>query len=102
MAVRDEYVKRSMAELELAALQFLVARGAVPNGRNNFGCGSIGNAIFPDAQGAVNCSAPYARIAGKVMSRLRVKGEADWYVIGDWGGWSATHAGVRRAKKSHP
>jgi len=46
-----------------------------------------------------NCSAPYARQAGKVLNRLRASGYVEWIVEGEgkgrcWG-WRATPAGRR-------
>lgn len=39
-------------------------------------CGQLGSWLFPDATGAVNCSCPYARIAGKATKRLQEQGRA--------------------------
>jgi len=48
-------------------------------------CGVLGNWLFPNATGAVNCSCPYARIAGKVTKRLKEQGRA----YEDRRGWRA-------------
>lgn len=39
-------------------------------------CGVLGNWLFPNATGAVNCSCPFARIAGKVTAKLKRDGRA--------------------------
>lgn len=69
MPVADGYQKRSLDELGDEAVRILSRYGDV-------GCntGEIGNQLFPDAVGAVNCSCPYARIAGRVLHRLERKG----------------------------
>ena len=60
-----------MAELEDAAIDVLKQWGNRP-----LGCGVIGEGMFP---GAVHRgSAPFARIAGKVMRRLLAAGRVEW------------------------
>lgn len=99
MAVVDGYRRRSLDELGDVALRMLVSRGAIPGGRQVFGCGQIGEALFSGQyQGAVNCSAPFARLAGRVMARLKEKGHARWIVVNDWSGWQATKEGVARSE----
>jgi hypothetical protein len=47
-----------------------------------------------------NCSAPYARPAGRVLNRLRNQGFAEWVSLSkdDWG-WRATSEGRREAAR---
>lgn len=47
-----------------------------------------------------NCSAPYARPAGRVLNRLRDQGFAEWVQLspGSWG-WRATIEGQREAAR---
>ena len=72
-----------MSELEIVALEILSRyEGTV------LGCGTIGDELFPGGHG----SAPYARIAGKVMKRLKRRGLATWgrAACGDSYGWRKT------------
>ena len=69
MPVADGYQKRSLDELGDEAVRILARYGE--GGCNT---GEIGSQLFPDAVGAVNCSCPYARIAGRVLHRLKRKG----------------------------
>lgn len=93
MAVRDSYKKRSMAELELAALKAL----AEYNG-NPVGCGTLGDRMFHDQDCYIKGSAPYARLAGRVVRRLKESGEAEYVFRSDWGGWVITSKGRKRLK----
>ena len=56
--------------------------------------GFFGELLWPDsARKSGNCSAPYARQAGKVLGRLRKAGCAEYIVESkDWG-WQATRTG---------
>ncbi len=80
-AVQDEYRRRSMDELCEDALRILRdANGPVR-------CGYIGEQLFFDA--IHRGSAPFARIAGKVMQQLQREGRASWDPgpRGSFGGW---------------
>lgn len=64
--------RRSMDELEDAALAALLALRDVP-----VGCGALGDRVFADVireKGHHNGSAPYARVMGRVMARLKQRG----------------------------
>ena len=68
-AVGADYQPRTMDQLEAAAILVLERyRGQTVR------CGLIGEQMFPDA--IHRGSAPFARIAGKVMRRLEAKGKA--------------------------
>ena len=83
-AVDDDYHPRTMEQLEAAAILVLQRyRGQTVR------CGLIGEQMFPEA--IHRGTAPFARIAGKVMrrleakgkvryGRLRTRGEYGWYV----------------------
>lgn len=85
--------RRSMEELEIAAIATL-ARANQP-----VRCGWIGNGMFP---GRHRGSAPYARLAGKVIRRLERKGLATFESRGRWGswGWVLTAKGKRIAMRA--
>ena len=86
-AVPNDYQTRPMTQLCQDALEILreTEHGPVR-------CGYIGNKLFPDA--IHRGSAPFARIAGKVMKRLEHAGYAEWQRDGTgWGGWIVTPAG---------
>ena len=70
-AVGDDYQPRTMEQLEAAALLMLERyRGQAVR------CGLIGEQMFPEA--IHRGTAPFARIAGKVMRRLEAKGKAQY------------------------
>ena len=70
--------KRTLDELADQAFEILKQYGPMR-------CGVLGGLLFPNATGAVNCSCPYARIAGKVTKRLEQQGRAYY----DTNGWVA-------------
>lgn len=74
---------RTMAELEVAAMEIIKRQ---PGMR----CGRIGDELFPNGFRGSQCSAPFARIAGKVMSRLQKQGRA--MIKADADGWWGWHA----------
>lgn len=76
MTTKDEYKKRSMAELADAALEIIQAQ---PGMR----CGLIGDRLFR-GKAYMKGSAPYARLAGKVMKVLQEEGRAYY---GSNSGW---------------
>lgn len=72
--------KRTLDEMADEAFVILKKHGPMR-------CGVLGSWLFPAATGAVNCSCPYARIAGKITKRLRDQGRAyydkrGWYAKG--------------------
>ena len=67
-AVSDEYNKRSMQELADDALEIIKRQPGLR-------CGGIGDELFPDGT-ILRGSAPFARIAGKVMRILQTDGRA--------------------------
>ncbi len=89
-AVADDYTPRTMAQLEEQALELL---RTCPH--PTVGCGWIGRQIFAGAH--QRGSAPFARIAGKVMRRLQKRGLVAYGVAhgrserDDTYGWYATH-----------
>lgn len=88
-AVSDEYEPRSMDALCGEALEILRA-----NDGQALGCGFIGSKLFRDARH--RGSAPFARLAGKVMARLKAKGLAEYRMARDRRyGWTVTPAGRR-------
>ena len=88
-AVSNDYQPRTMDELEHDAL-LVLSRDRLMR------CGSIGERIFGDHVVTWRGSAPFARIAGKVMRRLEKRGLAVTRANrhGDWG-WCLTLAGQR-------
>ncbi len=84
-ATPDDYQPRPMGVLCQAALEIL--RDANGQGLR---CGLLGDRLFPDA--ILRGSAPFARIAGKVMHRLDSAGLATW-CADDYGGWVITRKG---------
>ncbi len=85
-AVPDDYQTRPMHVLCEEALEQL--RDATEPRR----CGYIGEQLFWDA--THRGSAPFARIAGKVMKRLKDAGLAEW----SNGGWVISEAGRKNNK----
>lgn len=81
-AVTQEYQKRSLDELGEAAMAHI---RRCPGAR----CGAIGDAIFAGHIDHTRGSAPFARLAGKVMRRLEKQGKACYAVKNGWGGWHA-------------
>lgn len=86
-AVRDDYKRRSMCLLCQDALEILreIKHGPVR-------CGYIGGRLFWDAAHHRG-SAPFTRIAGKVLKRLEHAGLAEWQRNQNFGGWVVTAAG---------
>lgn len=66
MSVHTDYRPRTMGELENSALEVLHKWGT------SLPCSVIGEGMFED-HAHVNGNCPYARIAGRVMRRLREK-----------------------------
>ncbi len=87
-AVDDDYKPRTMAILCQEALEFLRKQGGKP-----VGCGYVGEQLFFHA--SHRGSAPFARIAGKVLKRLKDAGLASGGMSRgyDWPGWHVTDAG---------
>lgn len=90
-AVCDDYKPRSMEVLCQEALEILRASASLMR------CSFIGEQLFRDATFRGSC--PFARIAGKVVRRLREAGLAE-IQIGRGGhasawGWSVTCKGRR-------
>lgn len=79
-AVSESYETRSMDELGLAALEILRRSPGLR-------CGSIGGYLFAGAHH--RGSAPFARLAGRVMRRLEKSGRAVFIIENGWGGWYA-------------
>ena len=68
MPVQEGYRKRTIEELsQLALIEFQLRHGGPIRP------GSLGDRLFPESVGAVNCSCPYARIAGKVLRHMEKK-----------------------------
>jgi hypothetical protein len=78
-AVNEEYQTRSLDELGEAALTYI---RRCPGAR----CGAIGDAIFKDHVHTLRGSAPFARLAGKVMRHLERQGKARSKVTRGWHG----------------
>ena len=55
----------------------------------------FGELLWPSQRRAGNCSAPFARPAGRVLNRLKAAGLAEYLVHKDEWGWTATAAGRR-------
>ncbi len=79
MAVRRDYAGRSMDELGDLAMQVIERQPGLR-------CGAIGDHLFGDHSTLLG-SAPYARIAGKVMKQLERQGRAYVQVRDGWFGW---------------
>lgn len=77
-AVDDDYSKRSMDELAEHALQIITEQPGLR-------CGGIGDQLFRDVA-TLRGSAPFARLAGKVMRKLEREGKA-YYCGKGFGGW---------------
>ena len=77
--------KRALAVL--VTIPWLVRPG-------NFGERLWGDPRLNNGYRGSNCSAPYARVAGKVLNRLRAQGFAEWVRPrpDEWG-WRATPEG---------
>jgi len=93
--VRDDYERRSMDELEVEAIEILGKAG------HTLRCGYIGERLFHDHVDFIRGSAPFARIAGKVMKRLEKKDLARYGMLNGRGefGWHLTPKG-QKARKS--
>lgn len=89
-AVKDDYKPRSMETLCQEALEILRASPV------SMRCTYIGEQLFHDAS-HFRGSAPFARIAGKIMKRLAEAGLAEdhCFIVGGryYSGWRATHKG---------
>lgn len=85
---------RTMEGLELDALAITEAI----NHHHPASCAVIGEHLYRDR--TMRGSAPYARIAGKVMRRLESKGQAVYLVMRGVAGWRLTGAGLQRIRDS--
>lgn len=86
-AVSDNYQVRPMHILCGEVLEILRSNDGRP-----IRCGHIGEQLFHDA--IHRGSAPFARIAGKVMKRLKRSGLVKWSST-EYGGWELTARGRR-------
>ena len=75
-AVSDDYQPRTLDELADQALLILGEQG-------DMRCGLLGSLLFKDAA-RLRGSAPFARIAGKVVRRLLDRGHAGCTNKGTW------------------
>ena len=64
-------------------------------GPGNFGECFWGKPTLSNGYRGSNCSAPYARSAGKVFNRLRDQGLAEWVRTDNSWGWRATPKGYK-------
>jgi hypothetical protein len=80
-ATDDTYRKRSLDELGVEALAILQRQPGLR-------CGALGEALFREA--THRGSAPFARLAGRVMKKLERRGLAE--ERSDGNGWSGWHA----------
>lgn len=89
-AVQDDYKQRSMETLCQEALEILRASSSL------VGCSYMGEQLFRDATFRGSC--PFARIAGKILKRLKDAGLAEnsagRYNASAWG-WQVTGKGRR-------
>jgi len=83
MGVRRDYQKRTMDELTDECLDIIKAQ---PTGLR---CGMIGEQLFRGTA-TFQGSAPYARLAGKVMLRLQAAGLARYAIGRGNAGWYPT------------
>lgn len=80
-ATRDDYRKRSLAELADEA--FLILKASQHN--LPMSAARVGEQLFSAA--VHRGTAPFARIAGRVLRLLERQGRAVWIVDGDTTGW---------------
>jgi len=86
-------MKHTMAELEVKALACLRKHHPTP-----LRCGTLGDYIFAEhiaETGRHIGSAPFARITGKIMARLKLKGLAFVTSRGKCWGWVMSQDGLR-------
>ena len=91
---------KTMEELETVALACLRDRNSVP-----IRCGTLGDQIFRDhikETGMHNGSAPYARITGKIMARLKENGLAYYTGRGSYFGWVISQKGLALIESGEP
>lgn len=89
-AVAEDYKKRSLDELADEAMEII---------RRNPGvrCGYIGERLFADAPHHRG-TAPFARIAGRVMKKLEREGRAICIIKNGWHGWHPSIANNRNER----
>lgn len=93
-ATKDGYKRRTIEQLADEAFELLRKTDRLAS------CAWIGEQLFRD-EAHFRGSAPFARIAGKVMRRLKAQGRAIWTVDATgWSGWKAIEgkATKRRAR----
>lgn len=87
-----------MTDIEKRALAVLAA---ATNREQLLGPNFVGDQLWGanSARRSGNCSAPYARPAGKLLNRLRDRGFCEWVTVGvgkrENRGWRITPAGRR-------
>lgn len=77
-----------MTEADIRALTLLVAQNGVL-----IGPGAFGDYLWGKERRSGNCSCPYARIAGKVLNRLKSLGYSERIHESENWGWRSTIAG---------
>lgn len=88
MSVHEAYRKRTMAELADEAIAIIIKQPGLR-------CGQIGDELFGDHAVLIG-SAPYARLAGRVMKRLERQNLAFYQIRRDgFGGWYPTELALR-------
>lgn len=90
-----EYKRRTIEQLADEAFELLRKTDRLAS------CAWIGEQLFRDEVETMRGSAPFARIAGKVLRKLKAQGRAIWTVDAmGWSGWKAIDAKAtkRRAR----
>lgn len=91
-AVSKEYKRRTIEQLADEAFELLLKADRLAS------CAWVGEQLFRDDVQTMRGSAPFARIAGKVLRKLKAQGRATWTVDGTgWSGWKAIRPAKRKA-----
>ncbi|WP_417744737.1 hypothetical protein [Rosistilla oblonga] len=96
MAALEGYEPRSIDELGLLAMHII----GVTRDNRPVRCGLLGELLFKDAPVTMRGSAPYARIAGRVVRKLEGKGFACYEPKS--GGWKLTSHGLAQSEARKP
>jgi len=93
-AVSKSYKRRTIEQLADEAFEILRKQNRLAS------CAYVGEQLFRDDVQTMRGSAPFARIAGKVLRKLREQGRATWTVDGTGGsGWKAIETVADKVEK---